>query len=150
MTSCQSDKSTVNSDGKSEVSEVQKVDPVGPQISVSASGEETKTYCYELNDRGNRQNIKLIIEGDKVTGTYEIKSKEKMTGNLLGFFRDGDIISDFNYEINGKKHEEKIIITRQLTSARIARSGSLAVEGKREERNGGLATLETLQQKVCD
>lgn len=143
---CQADKASSN--GSSQAAT--KAEPLQPKISVSETGEEVKQYCYEISTRGNRQSLELSIAGEKVTGKYTINSREKINGSISGFFRMGDIIADFNYELNGKKYEEKIIVTRELTTARVARSGSVSINRERKERNGGQATLETLSQKVCD
>jgi hypothetical protein len=149
FTSCQSEKPTSDNSVTDQNVTVQTTPQERQDLVTEASDQRTE-YCYVLSDRGNRQEIKLIVDGEKMTGYYHINSKEKIQGKLSGFFRNGDIIADFDYEMNGKKYEEKIIITRELNSARVARSGTIKVEGKLGERNGGTATLETLQQQDCD
>ena len=140
VSSCQADKEAAS----------QKDTFDDPTKSVSAPVNAQQKHCFKIDQANDEKELILLVSGDKLTGSFSINNGQAYEGAISGVFRGDDIITDFNYEIDGKKHHEKMILTFDAQQARVARSTSVLVDGERQPRNGGNATMDIIPRIACD
>lgn len=120
--------------------------------SVAIAKPTIDTLCFEEKIGKDITNVRLIIDGDAVTGNMEWLpwEKDQARGTLKGKKNGHEIIADYNYMIEGVNQlEEKVFILDN--DKLLIKSGAL------EEKNGRLmmkdptkATIgQTLTQKAC-
>ena len=138
--SCQSDKNDgANQNG---------VDNSKKSVSAPVNAEEQ--HCFKINQENNQKELILFVTGNKMTGTFSVNEGKKYEGSIEGIFRGEDIITDFNYELDGKKHHEKMILSFNDQQAQVARSTSVMIDGERQPRNDGQATMDVISRVACD
>ncbi len=122
-----------------------------PPPTESISDQSNDQFCFEKKYKNGKLNIHFTVEDDHISGNLKLKSKggENIEGRVSGSFYSEEYVLDFNYVVNGQQHMEKIIFEYDQQSARLARSGSVTIEGKRHERNNGQSTLDVLERIDC-
>jgi len=138
---------------RSENSDNQRTDSsIAYLDSVAIAKPTIDTLCFEERVGKDLTNVRLIINGDSVTGNMEWLpwEKDRARGTLKGKKNGNEIIADYDYIIEGSNQlEEKVFI---LDGDKL-----LIKSGELEEKNGKLlmkdpakATIgQTLTKKVC-
>ena len=128
-------------------------DPVATDATtaVSEANKSGNALCFKNNATGTIRSINLVVQDLKVSGSFTMKEAgANVSGSLAGDNRTEDIICDMVYEVNGIAHQEKVIVNVTGNSISLARSGSVNIDGKREQRNGGDATMDVLTRVDCN
>jgi len=112
---------------------------------------DVSNHCFEIDNDDGKIVLNFVDNNGNVNGDLWIKSKTEplVDAKITGKDHSGDYVLDVNYEIKGKKYNEKMILNFDSQSGHLARSGTVMVDKKKEERNTGKGTMDVLKRIDC-
>lgn len=103
---------------------------VADTVAAATAQPASEALCFELKDGQDVTAVKLVINGDEVSGEMQWLPWEKdgAIGTLKGKVVDGEIVADYNYEIEGSSQSEEKIF--KLDGDKLLIKDGELVEGK--------------------
>ncbi len=112
---------------------------------------EMKSYCYALSDKYADIELQFETDGKHAKGTIKIdsKSEDLVNGTFTGKNHGDEYILNTTYTWKGKECKEVMILAFDMNSANLARSGTIRVDGEKQERNDGQGSMDILDKVDC-